>query len=355
MPVPHSNDANNPHAYNPHANNPHANNPHANNPHAYNPHSHNPHSEEPEPAVPLTATGLTAFHESGLALQRAKEYFKAAKVFNRGIHLSEEAMKEPRMKDPNHAAEARTILELLTSFLSDFGQMLVHLKEYGQASKVFFRTLEVTRDVFDTSHPTYGLTLRNLGETHMSLQDYDEALRQFKSLEKLLREYVDIHDPSVGRLVTQIGLVYMAQGRMATATSHFEAYLAQVGGDSHDVALSMAYSKALAQDGQRDKGLEWAQASVAKAESALARVSDDEEEEKKNEAVVELALCLNNLAGVTALFKRLHEARGYLERAKDLVDASLGSEHPLSQSGQQSIDQLSARIRPPHVVSNTEL
>lgn len=102
------------------------------------------------------------------------------------IKLQRALRLRERTLGPNHMIVAQT--------LNNLANLYTRSGKYNEATELYYRAADITRDIYGIDHPDFAQTQHNLGNLLLKRGRHDEALKQYqRALDIALRVYGESH------------------------------------------------------------------------------------------------------------------------------------------------------------------
>lgn len=221
--------------------------------------------------------------------------------------------------------------------LTDYGNMLIRMKQYEEAVEVLQDSAEMLQRIFGKSHPSYGLAVRSLADAHMALKQYRPAIDNYKKLRFHMERGLGKQHEGYIEANLRIGEAYKALGKLKRAVKVYQRALEDQGDELNGATRGIAeilMEMATAQVKLKDLD-------AAEHAAQLARDFFGLREGKRS---LQCAFSLNALAGVKMHQGLIQEAYNLLEEAQSIAVAVHGASHPIAQDGQRNLEQVKKRL-----------
>ncbi|KAL0583950.1 hypothetical protein ABG067_006218 [Albugo candida] len=317
----------------------------------------------------------TSIHDSDPEIQRVREVRNEAmrlndlQDYNQSIHIVREAVstlhnrvfwkkkseipteksKSPNLKDLIRQMDAI----LLTQVLNDYGNILMRAEQYEEAIHVLEDTVSYNKKLFGSSHPSYGLSMRNLANAYFENKQYENAVKKFKILLFHVRRGLGLQHEAYMESGRKIGQAYRKLGKLEQAVRVYEKLLGNIGGFISPPQELIMYDKnddqypelasALLQLGVGEIYMDLAnvQLQLGNLEYASFAAKQAREILKKRDGPKSLsyAFALNTLSGVKVHHKEISAAYKLMRKAHQIARKIYGDSHDIVISSKRNLEK----------------
>lgn len=317
----------------------------------------------------------TSIHDSDPEIQRVREVRNEAmrlndlQDYNQSIHIVREAVstlhnrvfwkkkseipteksKSPNLKDLIRQMDAI----LLTQVLNDYGNILMRAEQYEEAIHVLEDTVSYNKKLFGSSHPSYGLSMRNLANAYFENKQYENAVKKFKILLFHVRRGLGLQHEAYMESGRKIGQAYRKLGKLEQAVRVYEKLLGNIGGFISPPQELIMYDKnddqypelasALLQLGVGEIYMDLAnvQLQLGNLEYASFAAKQAREILKKRDGPKSLsyAFALNTLSGVKVHQKEISAAYKLMRKAHQIARKIYGDSHDIVISSKRNLEK----------------
>lgn len=235
-----------------------------------------------------------------------------------------------------------TYSALQSQVYSDFSHLLALEKQYESALNYLSKARVILHKVYGTTHPSYGLLLRNVGDVYLEMGDYKNAIVTYKQLKYHLSKSLGVRHEAYMEATLQIGKAHTAMGNYKKAKRTYGTLLKQLQHEDGEGLEDEEGLDTLPGIGHVYMGYSTALANLKEKEQALAYATRARKvlKAEKGSSSIEYAFSLNNLAGVYSTMGEHDKSISYLKAALRISKKIHGTQHPLVQEAERNLNQM---------------
>jgi eukaryotic-like serine/threonine-protein kinase len=210
------------------------------------------------------------------------------------------------------------------TYLNSLGRILLELREYSRAARVFQSAIDMRAEVMGDRHSDVGISWTGLARSVEGLGDYDEALACHTLALEIIEAALGPNHPDTGVNLSELGSIALTIGDVTTARTCFQRALEiarDIDGEDDPI-----YAGALIHLGCAEE----ASGNLLEAER-LFRVAYATMEQFYGPYHEDVAWALDHVGGLLLVLGRESEALTNISMASDIID-QLGGISPLHLS-----------------------
>jgi tetratricopeptide (TPR) repeat protein len=276
-----------------------------------------------------------------IALQSndGKDFSKSIENLREAItHMHGRVFGEEKNKILDKKDQAQDA-SLYAQLLNDYGNVLTRVKEFNEAILVLEDAVAMNKQLYGATHPSYGLSVRNLAETYMQNKNFKQAVKKFKILRYHIERGLGKQHEAYVEVCLKISKAYEQLKLPKKAVQSLLKVIEAHGGMDELDDEGQGIGELFLQ-------LTTLQTSLGQLKEAL----DAGYRAKRIFAVrdgknsINYAFSLNAIAGVQVAQDQVKEAHENLQKAHKIAERLYGSNDPLVKESRRTLKSIESRI-----------
>ncbi|CAH0485947.1 unnamed protein product [Peronospora farinosa] len=300
----------------------------------------NEEEKKPEPSSATTARDddpviqkVRGLRNSGMKLNDAKNFKKSIEKLRGAITLLHKRV----FGEDRHAITDPEILSqdasLYAQILNDYGSVLIRAKQYDEAIVVLEDSIAMVEKIYGDSHPSLGLSLRNLADAHMAKKQYSKAIGKYKTLRKHIKEGLGVTHEAYIETSLKIAEGYKKLGKKKQTLKVLKDAVEIQGDKINGLTTGMA-----------ELYMELSTAHLTIKEIDEARKAGEMASaiflQRDGEETLTYAFSLNALAGVKMRQKKVDDAIKLLEHAHRIAVKIYGEDDAITKASAKTLNDV---------------